>query len=172
MIAQKKTLVGLSVVGVLLVAFAAWAAGNIETANQGAPGTQGPWPVTCSNCSGGGGSGDGGANSTVYNLPALCTATSPYAVTTTSATAGAVPASAAAGRSYIVVTLTAGTVNPSTATVKCATNGAAVTLAATSPGDVLQYGDSTTYAAASTNVINCVGDAGYVVTSFECVPQP
>lgn len=61
---MRKTL-GWGCFALLLLAPAAWAADVIK-ADQGAPGNQGPWPVTCvSGCSGGSG-GSGGSITNVF----------------------------------------------------------------------------------------------------------
>lgn len=142
--------------------------------DQGRPGNQGPWSVTCSNC-GSSGSSDGGT-STVGTQPVICRSSMPDGGSAQNVqllvanTAAPVPPLPQGSRVYINVCLPVGTVNPSTAVTKCAT-GTTPTLAAVSPGDLLSYGDCVTYAANSSNVIQCISDAGYYVTAFECVPQ-
>src|SRR4051812_29951638 len=82
----------------LLVAAVAWAQTTVN-ANQGAPGTQGPWPVTLYNTDGGPGSG-GSSSGGGAVTPAPC---SVYKETNTSVgTSGAiVPATPLAGRIWV-----------------------------------------------------------------------
>lgn len=159
-----KKIVLLLAVGISLVAYAA----DRVTADQGAPGKQGPWPVTLS---GGSGSNDGGF--AFQTAPVECRGTTfdggnPDTLTLLGAGSTPVPASAAVNRVYVNVCVSPN--NVSTAVVKCLTGGVAPVLNS-GPGQVLLYGDCVQYTAIQTNTIDCVSDGGYAVTAFECVPQ-
>lgn len=160
-----KKIVLLLAVGISLVAYAA----DRVTADQGAPGKQGPWPVTISG--GSSGSSDGGFTGTT--APVECRGTTadggnPDTLTFLGAGSTPVPAAAAVNRVYINVCVSLN--NVSTAVIKCLTGGAAPVLAS-GPGQVLGFGDCIQYTANQTNTIDCVSDGGYAVTAFECVPQ-
>lgn len=145
--------------------------------DQGKPGNKGPWPVTCTNCSGGG-SSDGGSSSgssvgpdggAVVTQTSFCALTSPNKITTVGTSATPVPAAATAGRLYEeICNSLQNTGNP---IVKCRTDGTNPVAAAGNAGDVLGIGDCIRYTAPSSVVPACISDAaGTNVTSYECVP--
>lgn len=157
---------------VMLVAVVGWSQ-TVVKANQGAPGNQGPWEVTCDNCSGGGGGSgggsftpDGGFIGSVSPQPCrLLVQTNDAGVGLTALT---VPAHPAAGRVWVQVCNSI--LNFSAALCICST--AKPTFSLGSTGDVLATGDCATYnvTVADGGVPWCVcNDAGTFLPATECV---
>lgn len=174
------------VVLLLLVAVAV-SAQTLVKADQGKPGTQGPWPVTCvSGCSGGGGSGgsssivaidggyvradqgiglDGGLWK-VQSMPGNCISRANSFVDG-GLTALPVPTTVLANRYYVNVCNSIQ--NPGTPQVKCRGDGTNPVMAIGNPGDVLGVGDCVVYN--QTAAVACIADTATTgITSFECGP--
>ncbi len=126
-------------------------------ANQGKPGTQGPWPVTSTGS-------DGGA---VIIQPVRCTGTGAQKITTVGVAAGNTPSTQLATRVYLE--LCNSLQNSGNPIVKCRVDGTAPVAAAGNVGDVLGVGDCIRYDIGAATVPQCISDAaGTNVTSFEC----
>lgn len=161
----------------------AWAAGTQVKADQGAPGNQGAWPVTCvSGCGSGGSSGSGGNvlidGGLVAVAPVKCAATQPDAgavqrVTSVGTSAVNVPATGANTATRYYVDVCNSSENTGTPLVKCLLNGVSPVMGITNPGDVLGVSDCWRYSVPGTDQITCISDtASTAVTSSECVPTP
>ncbi len=139
------------------------------TADQGSPGTRGPWPVTIS----GSGSStvvvgpDGGAV-VVQDAPCNSPLETYFVPSTTDA--GTCPPTALAGRSRILLCNAPKNVNIATAPFITVTiDGQAPTNTLPSPGQELGLGDCITYVAGSGLPVHCISDtvdAGLLIT--EC----
>lgn len=159
------------VIGLLLGAIGAWAQSVV---NQGAPGKQGPWPVTIS---GGGFTGADGGGALIV-APVQCRATAldggvVHQIMQVGVNAIQIPATPAAGRVYVNVC--SSLQNTSTILIKCRADSTApvYNAGATGAGDVLAVGDCVTYTApTAANVVQCITniDAGNYVDTYECVP--
>lgn len=137
--------------------------------DQGKPGTQGPWPVTCTNCGGGGGGSgwtpDGGFIGQV--TPVYCSAASVNAATAVSTASVAVPAATTATRVSILVCNSLE--NTGLPLVKCRDDNTAVALGVANPGETINPGDCIMYN--SKVGVRCISNtASTAVTTFECVP--
>lgn len=155
-------------VAVLLFGITAFAQTTV-TANQGAPGNQGPWKVTCNNCGGGGSSGgwvpDGGFIGQI--TPVYCSASSVNAVTSVSTSSVATPAATTSTRVSILVCNSLE--NSSLPLVKCRADNTAVALGVTNPGETINPGDCILYN--SKVGVRCISNtASTAVSTFECVP--
>ena len=165
------------VLTVLILGAMAWAQ-TIVKANQGQPGTQGPWPVTFPS---GVLSIDAGA---IQTAPVHCRTTALDAgtvekTTTVGGTAMRVPSTGVApgtpnnaqGRTYMNICNSAQ--NASTAIVKCRQDGVAPVYASGNPGQVLLFGDCMiTTVEPTPDAVQCIADAaGREVTSYECIPR-
>lgn len=130
--------------------------------DQGAPGTQGPWPVTIS----GSGGGSGGLTAATYPQPCSSYVETNVSVSTSSTL---VPASSTASRVWVRICNSL--LNTEGAQCVCSATGVP-TYAAASNGDQLAVSDCVLYnlAAASTPRCICNG-AGVRLTTAECV-QP
>lgn len=155
----------------LLAALVAYADSPV-TANQGKPGTQGPWPVKLIGFDG----GQQAPNTPTY--PEAC-GTNGGAANTAVFIGGAatqVPASPTATRRY--VNICNSLENQSAAFIKCRADGTAPTMVPCTAGDGLMFGDCVLYTApATSNTVRCISDAGGgadggnpVATAYECVP--
>lgn len=140
---------------------------TVVKANQGQPGTQGPWPVTCvSGCSGSGSSDGGSSSSTVTTAP--CSA---YRETNTSVgtSAAIVPATPLANRVWVRICNSL----LNTEGAQCICSGTTTpTFAASSLGDPLAVSDCATYpiTAADAGVPLCIcNGAGTRLPATECV---
>jgi len=135
-----------------------WAvAQQFMTANQGAPGKFGPWPVTVVMPVGSG----------IPVTPQLCL-TNIHKNTAVGGAAVSTPAAQLAGRRMIV--LCNSLQNAGNPTVKCRVDGVLPILAATNPGDVLGRGDCILYAIPDTNIPKCISSGAAVnVISSECL---
>lgn len=153
------------------VSVLAWAAGGTPTlANQGAPGNQGPWPVTIS----GGGSStltfDGGYIGQV--------ATKPCSVLrqTNDAGVGTSPTPVPAGgplANRIWIQICNDSLNGSSAVCKCSSSTCPTAAVVGAIGDALATGDCATYnmTGADAGVPCCVcNGAGVFLPSTECAP--
>lgn len=138
----------------------AYAVGQtIVTANQGKPGTQGPWPVTV--VGGGGGSGGGPVT------PQICTSTT-HKVTSVGTSAASCPSTQLASRRFIV--LCNSIENAASSLVKVRVDGVAPVIGTATAGDVLDKGDCALYAIAAGTVPSCIANGtGVAVTSYECL---
>lgn len=150
---------------VLFGAFVAWAQEEVM-ANQGTPGTRGPWPVTPVGGSGGGNLPDGG--SSAASVPFQCQITSPNKVTSVTTASTTTPATAQPFRLWMNVCNSPQ--NAAGSIAKCRADGTAPVFAATNPGDVLTLGDCVTYYLPSTRNILCISNAagGIDVQTYEC----
>lgn len=174
---MRKTLV---VVMVALIASALAFGQTTVKADQGKPGTQGPWPVSIS-----GGSvvitlGDAGITVNVNFDGGFIGTTSTQPCTRIVSTNDAgygttpsrVPASGpAAGRSWIRICNSL--LNSSSTQCICATDSCPSTVAASTQGDLLATADCATYplGVADSGVPCCVcNGAGSYLPSMECVP--
>lgn len=158
---------------VCLMAVAAFAQQKVD---QGRPGNQGPWPVTCTNCS----STviiDGGLTSAVYFDGGYIGQTADYQCSNDSAfknnivgsTAVAMPIDGGLpGRLYVRVCNSLQ--NSGNPLVKCLFGpGLTPVMAVGNPGDVIGTGDCVTYPARSDAGVTCIADtATTYVPSFEC----
>lgn len=149
-------------IALLVVAGGAIAQSTI-TANQGAPGTKGPWPVTFSGSTVV--SVDGGV---IGTFPAQC-GTRDEKVTSVGVAAGNTPSTQLADRYYIQLCVSLEeTGNP---LVKCTVDGVDPAIGEANPGDTLRIGSCVTYAVAAGVVPRCISDtAATAVTSYECGP--
>ncbi len=140
-----------------VVVLAGAAIAETVTADQGKPGTKGPWPVTVT--SGGG---------TVPTYPAVCT-TRANKVTSVGVAAGNTPSTQLASRYYVQLCVSQEeTANP---LVKCRADGSDPAIGEATPGDTLRAGDCVMYAVAAGVVPRCISDtAATAVTSWECAP--
>ena len=145
-----------------------------QKVDQGKPGTQGGWIVTCTNCGitvdggltvNGSGTLDGGF---VQVVPYQCAITSPNATTTVGVTATNVPAAAASGRWYATVCVSLE--NTGAPVVKCRADGTDPVMGAGNAGDTLGLGDCVTYPMKSARAIRCISGGSVFTTSYECVP--
>lgn len=159
---------------VVLASLAAFA--QTTTVNQGAPGNQGPWKVTCTNC--GSSSSDGGTTVNVttwfpdggfigQTTPIYCSASSLNKVTSVGVAAVATPAATAATRVSVLVCNSLE--NTGVPQVKCRADGVAPVLGVAGPGEVISPGDCISYN--SKVALSCIANtAATAVTTFECVP--
>lgn len=146
--------------GILLIALLSLIGGAIaqQVVDQGAPGNQGPWPVTAS------------SSSSFPVTPQKCSGGNTSKITSVGVTATTTPSTQLASRRYVV--LCNSLQNTGNPTVKCRADGVAPVMAASSsnPGDVLGVGDCLPYYVASTVSVQCIADAaGTLVTSSECL---
>lgn len=151
----------------LVVAGLAWGQSTVKV-NQGAPGNQGPWPVTISGSTPGTASAvtgpDGGA---VVVQDLQCNGVGSHKITVVGVAAGNTPSAQKANRVYIE--LCNSLQNSSNPIVKCRVDGTAPVAAAGNIGDVLGVGDCIRYTISAGIVPQCISDAaGTNVTSFEC----
>lgn len=148
---------------VVLLATCGALAQVVTTANQGAPGKQGPWPVTIA-----GSLGDGGA---VPTMAAPCTGLAQI-LTDAGTAAVTVPVGGpTANRVWIQICNTV--LNASTSQCICASNSKPASFTAGVAGDVLGQGDCATYniTAQDGGVPWCICNAANVaLNSTECVP--
>ncbi len=160
-------------VGLTSLVFGALAWGQqAVTANQGAPGKQGAWPVVISGTAPGAAAivtgPDGGA---VRTQDVQCTGASSQKITTTGLAAVNTPSAQATGRIYIE--LCNSLQNSSNPIVKCRVDGTVPVAAAGNLGDVLGVGDCIRYTVNALVVPSCISDAATTyVTSYECVGNP
>lgn len=156
----------------LLMLIAGFAlAENTIKADQGKPGTQGPWPVTLPGTTiltvkvtG----VDGG--SSLVTQPLQCGTGSVHATTALSTSSTAMTTSLVT-RAYTVVCVSVET--SGTPTVRCRADGVAVTNVAGSAGDTLTTGDCLVYTTpgnGGTDPIRCIASAAAYVTTYQCVP--
>lgn len=136
-----------------------------STVNQGAPGTQGAWPVrfVTPTFPSDGGAPSGFTASAVYPYP--CATTSPNKVTFQDGGSQNIPATGATNRLYTVV---CNSRDNSSGNVRCRADGTAPANTVGTAGDVLGVGDCVAYTNSSGAPIQCIGASLYV-TSFECV---
>lgn len=158
---------------VLLPLLAPAFAQTVVKANQGQPGTQGPWPVIIYGYDGG-----GAAPQPTPSYPEACSSNGGNANTAVfiAGTATQVPTTPTAGRRY--VNICNSTENQSAAFIKCRADGTAPTMVPGTAGDGLLFGDCVQYTApTAANTVRCISDAGGgadggnpVATAYECVP--
>lgn len=119
-------------------------------ADQGKPGTYGPWAVTA----------------TVVASSASCASPS-NKVTSVGVASGNTPSAQLASRSAIM--LCNSYENSGTPLVKCRIDGGTPAMGAATPGDVLYKGDCVIYAIGAAVVPKCISDtAATATTSTEC----
>ena len=119
-------------------------------ANQGSPGSRGPWGVSPGRC-----------NSVLRD------GGNPDQVTSVGVTSTPVPATAAAVRVWVLVCNSLE--NTGTPKVKCLANGGTPVMGRANPGQVLGVGDCFQYT--TQTAVNCIADtAATAVTSYECLP--
>ena len=153
-----------------LVAFAQ----TTTTVNQGAHGNQGPWKVTCTNCSGGGSSDAGTTVNITFDggfigqvTPIYCSTSSVNSVTSVGTSSTATPAATASARVSILVCNSLE--NTGTPLVKCRDDNTAVALGVGNPGEAINPGDCILYN--SKVGVRCIANtAATAVSTFECVP--
>lgn len=150
---------------------------QLVKADQGKPGTQGPWPVTLVGSSVAPPSSvivvsaDGG-QALVTISPAQCASTitdggSAHKNTVVGASAVPVPTDQAAVRAYVEICNSLQ--NTGTPLLKCRVDGTAPVMAATNAGDVLGIGDCILYAIPASIAPQCISDAvGTNALSYEC----
>lgn len=149
---------------------------TLVKADQGAPGNQGPWPVTCVSGCGSGGSGGSGGSTFAFDggyIGLVATQPCTRLIQTNDAGVGTsaqvVPATPATGRIWVQICNSI--LNFSS--VQCICSTTRPTFAAGSPGDVLATGDCATYNIGPQDggVPSCIcNDAGVFLPSTECVP--
>ncbi len=134
-----------------------------SVADQGKPGTQGPWPVTIS------GSG-GGASSGTVSVDTPCN-TVVESVRSVGVTALSVPATAQVSRKMIIVCNSPE--NASSPILKCRGDGTTPVIGVATAGQALGKGDCVTYSSsgnpdAGTSVV-CISDtAATAASATEC----
>lgn len=165
---MKKTILVVSFLAALVAA-----AQSTMIVNQGAPGNQGPWKVTCTNCSSGGSDAgttvnitfDGGFIGQV--TPIYCSTSSVNAVTSVGTSSTATPAATATARVSILVCNSLE--NTGVPLVKCRDDNTAVALGVGNPGEAINPGDCIMYN--SKVGVRCISNtAATAVSTFECVP--
>lgn len=134
-----------------------------QKVDQGAPGTQGPWPVKII----GGLLPDGGSGS--GNQPYQCAITSPNKTTLVDG-GGTITVPTTAQPFRIYTNVCNSPLNPVGTIVSCRADGTAPdTVAATGVGDVLNRGDCVTYTVSSARTIQCVANiVAAAVNTYEC----
>jgi hypothetical protein len=166
-----------------LVVAAAALGQTLVKADQGKPGTQGPWPVSIIGFQFDGGitfSGgsiivkgpDGGA--VIVQGETICSsllpdAGSPQQVTSVGTSATLVPAQPTTTR--VNVTVCNSSENSGTPLVKCLYNNVSPVMGVANKGDVLGVSDCIQYNINGVNQLKCISDtASTAVTSNECIP--
>ena len=150
-----------------------------QRVDQGAPGTQGPWPIRGTVIAttiddGGttpvrqGPSRDGGLYWPVDTVPHSCNIASPNKVTNVTNASTTTPSAAQAGRLW--TTVCNSVQNVSSRVVKCRADGTAPVFALTNAGDVLSVGDCALYTVSDARNILCIANtaAGTDVQTYEC----
>lgn len=150
-------------VGLCLAATFAWA--QTSTVNQGAPGTQGAWPVKFIGPTfpTDGGSSTAFTPAAVYPYP--CAKTSPDKLTYQDGGVQNTPATGATNRLYTII---CNSKDNSSGNLRCRSDGTNPVNAPGTIGDVLGVGDCIPYTNPAGSPVKCIGTALYV-TSFECV---
>lgn len=158
----KPVLFAVVFLALLLLPLAAFAQNTVK-ADQGKPGTQGPWPVTLSSPAG---SVPGSAV-----RPVQCQAGSSQHTTISLSTSATAITPSLTTRAYAVVCVSVET--SGTPVVRCRADGTNPTNVAGSTGDTLTTGDCLVYPVVGnggTDPIRCIASAAAYVTVFQCVP--
>lgn len=150
------------IVGFVLAASFAFA--QQARVDQGAPGSQGAWPVRFATPAF---PADGGlATGSTGSYPYACATSSPNKVTSVSTTSVNVPTTAATNRMYTVL---CNTRDNTTGNVRCRADNVIPGIDAGAAGDVLGVGDCISYTNPSGAPIKCIAAAAMTVSTYECV---
>lgn len=136
-----------------------------QKVDQGAPGSQGAWPVRFVTPTFPTDGGTSTSYSTVSVYPYPCATTSPNKVTYQDGGVQNVPTTAATNRLYTIV---CNSKDNSSGNLRCRADGTNPTTTVGTIGDVLSVGDCIPYTNPSGFPVKCIGTNLYV-TSFECV---